>query len=140
MEIAARLQANQFPCSPSIQVVKAMENEHVLEEAIRTRQPVTGRYSNLVREFCPHALGTKNGERHVLVFQVAGTSTSGLPDEGEWRCLRVDRLQGLSITPGKWRTGTNVFNPQSCLDDVDAVVEPLVPRTPQSEDAETRNP
>ena len=108
-----------------------MAIEHVLEEAIRTRQPVRGRYNELVRDFCPHALGTKRGERHVLVFQYAGPSESGLPDEGEWRCLHVDRLHDLEIKPGAWRTGTNVFNPQSCLDDIDAVVDPLVPRTPQ---------
>lgn len=105
----------------------------ILEEAIRTRQPVTGRYNNLVREFCPHALGSKHGERHVLVFQYSGKSGSGLPDDGEWRCLRVDRLQELSITPGPWRTAANVFNPQTCLDEIEAVVEPLVPRTQPGE-------
>ena len=131
MEIAALLHANRCPSALGRPAVKQMANEQVLEEAIRTRQPVTGRYDNLRREFCPHALGTKNGERHVLVYQFAGDSESGLPDEGEWRCLRVDRLRDLSLTAGAWRTGTNVFNPQTCLDDVDAVVEPLVPRTPQ---------
>ena len=105
-----------------------MTTVSVLEEAIRTRQPVTGRYGGLMREFCPHALGSKSGIRHVLVYQFGGASESGLPPRGEWRCLRVDDLHDIAIVPGPWRTGENVFNPQTCLDDVDAIVSPLPPR------------
>ena len=108
-----------------------MTTEAVLDEAIRTRQPVTGRYDGLVREFCPHALGSKRGVRHVLVYQFGGESESGLPRRGEWRCLRVDGLRDVAIAPGPWRTAENVFNPQTCLDDIDAVVSPLAPRATQ---------
>jgi hypothetical protein len=70
----------------------------------------------------------RKGKPHVLAYQIAGESTSGLPPEGEWRCFDVDKLSDLAASPGVWRTAPNLFNPQSCLDDVDLVVQPLPPR------------
>ncbi|MEA2525464.1 MAG: hypothetical protein QOF73_2691 [Thermomicrobiales bacterium] len=105
-----------------------MDAHEVLAQAIEERQPVVARYDGAVRVFCPHALGTKEGKPHVLAYQIAGESTSGLPPEGEWRCFDVDKLSDLAASPGVWRTAPNLFNPQSCLDDVDLVVQPLPPR------------
>jgi hypothetical protein len=48
-----------------------------------------------------------------------------LPRAGEWRCFAVDRLGDVSSRPGPWHTAANVFNPQSCLDVIDLVVQPL---------------
>jgi hypothetical protein len=104
-----------------------MTTDQIIEEAIRTRKPVSGRYGGVRREFCPHALGWKGADRHVLVYQFGGGSESGLPRDGEWRCLRLDELDDVAIQQGPWRTGANVFNPQACIDDMDAVVEALAP-------------
>jgi hypothetical protein len=38
-------------------------------------------------------------------------------------------LTGMRLQPGVWHTSTNVFNPQTCLDDIEMVVDPLPPRT-----------
>jgi hypothetical protein len=100
----------------------------VLAEAIRSKQEVVARYAGVERVFSPHALGTKRGAQHVLAYQFAGGSRSGLPPEGNWRCLDVAGLSDLRTVPGAWHTAPNVFNPQSCLDEIDVVAEPLPPR------------
>ena len=104
-----------------------MDTYELLRQAIEDRRPVAARYEGGSREFCPHALGTKRGERHTLVYQYAGTSQSGLPVEGEWRCLRVGGLDDVSLQDGPWHTAENVFNPQSCLDEIDAAVQASPP-------------
>lgn len=106
-----------------------MDAYTILAEAINTKQQVVARYHDEERIFSPHALGTKRGVAHVLVYQFAGGSHTGLPPGGEWRCLNVDELREIRLQPGPWRTAENVFNPQTCLDDVEVVADPLPPRT-----------
>ena len=104
-----------------------METYARLRQAIQEKRQVVARYDGAVREFCPHALGTKRGERHVLAYQFGGESASGLPPGGEWRCLAVDELADVEVRAGEWHSAPNVFNPQSCLDEVDLAVEPFPP-------------
>jgi hypothetical protein len=106
----------------------------LLKEAIEQKFAVTAHYDGLPRVFCPHALGTKRGQPHVLVFQYAGESRSGLPASGEWRCLDVDDLTEATLEPDEWHSASNVFNPQSCLDEIDVVVQPFPPVAPRHED------
>ncbi len=105
-----------------------MDTYTMLAEAIAARQQVHARYHGENRVFSPHALGTKRGAAHVLVFQYAGGSQTGLPPGGEWRCLDVEQLRDARVESGAWRTAPNVFNPQTCLDVIDVLVEPLPPR------------
>ncbi len=100
----------------------------ILAEAISSKQQVVARYRDQERIFSPHALGTKRGVAHVLVYQYGGGSQSGLPPGGEWRCLNVEELGEIRLEPGAWRTAENVFNPQTCLDEVDVLADPLPPR------------
>lgn len=102
----------------------------LLEHAIAHREQVVATYEGEVREFCPHALGAKGQKRHVLGYQFGGTSRSELPATGEWRCFEVDELVNVSTRPGPWYSAPNVFNPQSCLDEIDVVVQPTPPRSP----------
>jgi len=104
-----------------------MDAYELLKLAIRDRQPVAARYEGGFREFCPHALGTKRGTRHVLAYQYGGASASGLPPAGEWRCLDVDQLTEVELRSGDWHSAPNVFNPQSCLDEVEVLVRPFPP-------------
>ena len=106
-----------------------MDAYQILAEAIRAKQQVVAVYDGEERVFSPHALGTKRGVAHVLVFQYAGGSRTGLPPGGEWRCLELDGLSSLRTEPGAWRTAPNVFNPQSCLDEIEVVADPLPPRS-----------
>lgn len=105
-----------------------MDAYEMLAEAIRAKQQVVARYGGEERVFSPHALGTKRGTDHVLVYQFAGGSRTGLPSGGEWRCLAVDTMSDIRLEPGAWHTAPNVFNPQTCLDEVEVVAEPLPPR------------
>ncbi len=105
-----------------------MDAYQILAEAIRTKQQVVARYRGEERVFSPHALGTKGAAAHVLVYQYAGGSQSGLPPGGEWRCLNVEELSEIRLEPGAWRTAENVFNPQTCLDEVEVLADPLPPR------------
>jgi len=105
-----------------------MDAYTILAEAINSKQQVVARYHDQERIFSPHALGTKGNASHVLVYQYAGGSESGLPPGGEWRCLNLDELSEIRVEPGAWRTAANVFNPQSCLEEIDVVVDALPPR------------
>jgi hypothetical protein len=110
-----------------------MDTYQLLAEAINTKQQVVARYHDVERVFSPHALGTKGDAYHVLVYQYAGGSQSGLPPGGEWRCLAVEELRDLRLEPGAWRTAANVFNPQTCLDEVEVLADPLPPRAKNRE-------
>jgi predicted DNA-binding transcriptional regulator YafY len=105
-----------------------MDTYALLEGAIHRREQVVATYEGEVREFCPHALGTKGRRQHVLAYQFGGSSRSGLPSRGEWRCFTVDLLENAVARPGPWHTAPNIFNPQTCLDEVDVVVQPAPPR------------
>lgn len=109
-----------------------MDTYALLEQAILQKEQVRATYEGEVREFCPHALGTKERRRHVLGYQFSGASRSGLPPRGEWRCFAVDKLVNVSTQPGPWHSSANAFNPQSCLDVVDVVVQPLPPTAPRA--------
>jgi hypothetical protein len=110
-----------------------MDAYTILAEAISTKQQVVGRYHDEERVFSPHALGRKRGAAHVLVYQYGGGSQSGLPPGGEWRCLDVEGLSELRLESGAWHTAPNVFNPQSCLDEIEVLADPLPPRSPVKE-------
>jgi len=105
-----------------------MDTDALLEQAILHREQVVAVYAGEERAFCPHALGTKGQRRHVLAYQFAGGSRSGLPPGGDWRCFAVDDLERATSRPGPWYTAPNVFNPQACLDEIDLVVQPAPPR------------
>ena len=105
-----------------------MDPYTILADAITSKQQVIARYQDEERIFSPHALGTKRGVAHVLVYQYAGGSRTGLPPGGEWRCLDVEELSEIRLEPGAWRTAENVFNPQTCLDEVEVLADPLPPR------------
>lgn len=113
-----------------------MDTYTLLAEAIRNKQQVSARYHDEERIFSPHALGTEHGIEHVLVYQLAGGRVTGLPPGGEWRCLSGDELSEPRLEPGTWHTAPIVFNPQTCLDDVDVVAEPLPPRGKQADPRE----
>jgi hypothetical protein len=53
------------------------------------------------RVFCPAALGTLYGDRHVLVMQISGESSSGY-EKGLERCLKVAKLHRVRLREGPW--------------------------------------
>jgi hypothetical protein len=93
-----------------------------LRRAIIARRQVTCIYDGLFRECCPHAIGTKRGRTHVLLFQFAGQSSRGLPPGGQWRCMDVEALSQVTARDGPWFTDPRHSKPQTCIDVIDVEV------------------
>lgn len=89
----------------------------LLSQAVREKRRVFATYEGHPREFCPHALGYKDGIERVWAYQFGGSSRKG-PVEGEWKCFIVANLLGIALTNGDWRTdpGDSPSCEQYCLD------------------------
>jgi hypothetical protein len=98
------------------------DNYALIRQAILGRKQVRGTYQGRVREMCPHVLGTKHGRARALFFQFAGESERGLPPGGDWRCLALDDLTGVSLRDGPWRTHHSYDPDQSCVDEIDLAI------------------
>jgi len=99
----------------------------LLRAAIQGRKQVIGRTGRYRREFCPHTLGRKGRDWHVLTWQFAGESRSGLPPGGDWRCFDVEHLEDLELRGGEWHRGRATgAGDQSCVDAqaIDIAVDP----------------
>lgn len=97
----------------------------LLREAILSGEQVTATYHGRFREFCPHALGWKNGEEHCLAYQFGGSTGKGpvvLGAPDNWRCFVVSRLSDLSIHEGDWHTCETHGGVSTCLDRIDVEV------------------
>jgi hypothetical protein len=104
-------------------------------EAIRKRRPISAVYHDLPRLFCPHRLGrNREGELRVLCYQYGGESESGLEPPGSpanWRCIALEKLSGVDLLDGPWRTAPNHSRPASCIVDADIDAEDYPERNPQ---------
>lgn len=96
-----------------------MVNYGLVRQAVLTRQQIVATYHGHPRRMCPHVIGTKSGRRVALFYQFGGSSSSGLPRGGAWRCIAVDQLTDISVQDGEWHTGTRHSQPQTCVDAVD---------------------
>lgn len=81
-----------------------MDAYDLLCQAIQDKHCVACHYRGHYREMCPHVIGAKKGNRHVLSYQFGGSSSSGLPPEGEWRCMEVDGITDATLIEGEWHT------------------------------------
>jgi hypothetical protein len=104
-------------------------------EAIKNRRPISAVYDDYPRLFCPHRLGrNKHGELRVLCYQYGGESESGLEPPGSpanWRCIALEKLNGVEPLGGPWRTAPNHSRPASCIVDADIDAEDYPERDPQ---------
>ncbi len=94
----------------------------LFRQAILGEKQVTCTYDGHRRVLCPIILGHTGGEEKVLAYQVGGTSRSGLPPGGEWRCLVLARVRDARLADGPWREGDRHTAPQSCVEEVDVDV------------------
>ncbi|MGK2939674.1 MAG: hypothetical protein ACSLFR_18035 [Solirubrobacteraceae bacterium] len=95
----------------------------MVRDAIVSRQQIVATYSGHRREMCPHAIGTKGGRPQALFFQFGGSSSSGLPPGGEWRCLPLSGLSDVAAVEGDWHSGTSHSQSQTCIDDIDIEID-----------------
>lgn len=103
----------------------------LFEQALRARKQIVCTYGGHRRELCPVILGHTDGEEKALTFQVGGSSSSGLPPGGEWRCLVLSKVRLASLRDGPWRSGEGHSQPQGCVADVDLDANPDSPYSPK---------
>jgi hypothetical protein len=93
-------------------------------------------YDSFPRLVCPHLLGkNKDGQLRVLCYQYGGESESGLQPVGSpanWRCMAVEKLSGVELLDGSWRTAPNHSRPASCIADADIDADDYPERDPQN--------
>ena len=95
----------------------------VIVDAINRKRIVKVTYRRHERIVCPHAIGTKgnNNRWHVMCYQFAGASSSGLGPDGStdnWRCMSLNEMLDISTEEGEWHTAPNHSRPNTCIDRV----------------------
>ena len=103
--------------------------------AVANKQPIEAGYQGRSRQFCPHRLGrNREGRLRVLCYQCGGDSQSGLQPAGSpanWRCIVLEKLSGVRLSQGSWRTAPNHSRPASCVIDADIDAEDQPAGDPQ---------
>jgi Arc/MetJ-type ribon-helix-helix transcriptional regulator len=99
-------------------------------KAMAERKQILCTYQGYPRELCPVILGHTNGEEKALTFQFGGSSKSGLPKDGEWRCLWLMSVRDGRLREGQWHSRDRHTAPQGCVEIVDLDVNPRSPYNP----------
>jgi hypothetical protein len=102
----------------------------LFHRAILDEKQVTCGYQGHYREICPHILGHTDGAEKALVYQFGGQSKTGLPPNGEWRCLFLSEVENLKIREGRWHSGSGHRTTQKCVESVYVDVNTAVPNQP----------
>jgi len=104
----------------------------LFEQAMRAKSQIACMYGGHRREICPIVLGHTDGEEKALTFQIGGSSSSGLPPGGEWRCLVLAKVSFARLHDGPWvELGDSHATPQGCVEIVDLDVNPASPYSPK---------
>jgi hypothetical protein len=95
------------------------------------RKQVLCTYDGHPRELCPIILGHTNAQEVALTYQFGGRSKSGLPPGGQWKCLRLSKVQNAQLRDGPWHAGSSHTQQQPCVKTVDLDVNPNSPYNPK---------
>ena len=98
---------------------------------MRLRKQIFCMYDGHPRELCPVILGHSQGQEKALTYQFGGGSKSGLPPNGEWRCLWLSKTSDVGLHDGPWFAGARHTQPQGCVETVDLDVNPSSPYRPK---------
>lgn len=94
----------------------------IVTAAVFLKKPITAVYHDQRRSLCPYVIGrTKAGGLHVLCYQYAGGSVSGLKGRGsvdDWRCIVISKLKAVRLLDEPWVTVENHSRPQTCISHV----------------------
>jgi hypothetical protein len=101
-------------------------------KAMKERKQIVCTYGGHTRELCAILLGHSQRQEKALTFQFGGGSNSGLPREGEWRCLFLSEVSDVRLRTGTWHSGSSHSQPQGCVETVDLDVNPKSPLQPQT--------
>jgi hypothetical protein len=103
----------------------------LFERAMRAQKQVHCLYGGYARQLCPIILGHSKGAEKALTYQFGGQSSSGLPPNGEWRCLWLAKVSDVQLRDGPWFRGARHSQPQGCVEVVDLDVNPSSPYAPR---------
>jgi hypothetical protein len=84
-------------------------------QAMAAKKQIVCEYDGYARELCAVILGHTGGQEKALTFQLGGQSKSGMPPNGEWRCLFLEKVRNLRLRDGPWRGGDRHTQPQGCV-------------------------
>ena len=108
------------PQSAEIQTLE--EISVLVTAALFLKRPISAMYHHHRRSLCPYVLGrNKSGGLHVLCYQFAGGSSSGLAPVGSpdnWRCVVLPKLRAVRLLDHAWITLDNHSRPQTCISQV----------------------
>lgn len=108
------------PQSAEIQTLE--EIAALVTAALFLKRPLTAVYHDHRRSMCPYVLGrNKGGGTHVLCYQYAGGSSSGLKQRGSpdnWRCIVLPKLRSVRLLDESWITVGSHSRPQTCITEV----------------------
>lgn len=117
------------------QIQTVEEIYRLVWSAVANKQPIEAMYEGRLRLFCPHRLGrNREGQLRGLCYQDGGESRSGLQPEGSsanWRCVALEKLRGVKLVEGAWRTAPGHARPASCVVEADMDAEDHRERDPQ---------
>ena len=102
-----------------------MTTYQIIRDAILNKQQVLATYDGHPREFCPHAIGTKNGREQALFYQFGGSGSKGPIAPGStnnWRCIPISGLSNVVVRAGSWHSADNHSKAQTCVDNIDVEV------------------
>jgi hypothetical protein len=98
--------------------------------AMREERPVACTYQGHRREICPVLLGRTGLEEKALVFQFGGSTSKGRITRPDWKCFFLDEVRDAVLIEGKWYSGSEHSEAQTCMKMVEYDVNPLSPYSP----------
>ena len=130
-ELAERLASHAAVLRHWLIGLRASPAYRLFARAMSDRKQVVCEYDGYRRELCPIILGHSKKEEKALTFQFGGESKTGLPPEGEWKCLFLEKVTEVRLREGPWRAGARHSQAQRCVEEVDLDVNPESPYAPK---------
>jgi len=99
----------------------AEDTTRVIHGAISRREPIVARYKGHRLILCPHVLGWRQGDRHVLALLVNTTPPF------QWAWIPLGEIKHAAVGDGPWFTTPPASWPSlDYLEATDVAAEPLV--------------
>src|SRR3954452_24089224 len=99
----------------------------LFRRAMAGRKQIVCKYGGYRRELCPIILGHSGGAEKALTYQFGGQSKSGLPPDGEWRCVWLSKASTVKLHIATLYADFSHTQPQGCVEIVDLDVNPSSP-------------
>lgn len=101
-----------------------MSYYNLIRKALLERTSCFCVYDGHPRYFCPHVIGWKADSEQTLVWQYRGSSSTG-PIQGQWKCLKIEKMTDLSTIDELWVPGEpgSTGARTRCVDEIDVEID-----------------